>query len=444
MSVKRLVKKLLGCKGIAVDSVEIREVNGTDSLVVTAHLTKAFSLRDPSTGKRAPGYDSPPQARRWRHLDFADVPVYVEMWCRRIRCDDGSVKAESVPFARPGSRFTSAFEDQVAWMAKCLPKTAVSELMRIDWETVGSCIGRAVADWGKGADPLAGLANIGVDETSYKKGYKYMTVVVDHATKRVVWAHDGHGKDVLAEFFRELGPERCAGIRNYTADGARYISESFDEFCPKATRCLDPYHLVEWANEALDEIRRECWNEARKEVSKAKREAGKRKAGRPRKDDPEAAGIREAKDAADAIKGSKFALLKSPERLTEFQSAKLRFLAETQPLLYKAYELKELLRSATAMGEAGCAKAIDFFCFRCAVSKNEVLIALGEKVKRHREAILNTVRLGFTNAIVESTNGRIKKIIRMANGFRNVGNMISLIFLKLGGVDIPLPRRARA
>ena len=444
MSVKRLAKMLLGCKGIAIDSVSLREVNGARSVVVSVHLTKGFALRDPSTGKRAPGYDSPPQRRRWRHLDFADVPVYVEMDCRRVRCADGAVRAEAVPFARQGSRFTAAFEDQASWMAKHLPKTAVSELMRIDWETVGSCVGRSVADWGKGADPLAGLANIGVDETSYKKGYKYMTVIVDHATKRVVWAHDGHGKEVLAEFFRELGPERCAGIRNYTADGARYISESFGEFCPGATRCLDPYHLVEWANEALDEIRKECWNEARKQAAEAKRKAGKRKRGRLRGDDAEAAEAREAKEAADAIKGSRFALLKSPERLSEFQSAKLRFLAETQPSLYKAYELKELLRAATAMGEEGCGKAIDFFTFRCAVSKNDVLVALGEKVKRHREAILNTVRLGFTNAIVESTNGRIKKIIRMANGFRNVGNMISLIFLELGGVDVPLPRRARA
>jgi transposase len=121
MSMKRLVKRLLNFKGVVIDSVEIREVNGAESVVVSVHLTKAFALRDPSTGKREPKYDSPPQVRRWRHLDFADIPVYVEMECRRVKCGDGTVKAEAVPFARQSSRFTAAFEDQVSWMAKHLP-----------------------------------------------------------------------------------------------------------------------------------------------------------------------------------------------------------------------------------------------------------------------------------------------------------------------------------
>ena len=76
MSAKRLIKMLLNRKGIAVDSVDIREVDGVDSIVASVHLTKAFSLGDPSSGEGAQGYDSPPARRRWRRLDLGAIPVF--------------------------------------------------------------------------------------------------------------------------------------------------------------------------------------------------------------------------------------------------------------------------------------------------------------------------------------------------------------------------------
>lgn len=105
-----------------------------------------------------------------------------------------------------------------------------------------------------------------------------------------------------------------------------------DEFCPQAERCIDPFHVVQWATEALDEVRREAWREAQK---KAKAEP-KRKPGRPPKDAPK-------KDTtAKDLKGSRYALGKAPEHLTERQEAQLAFIAVSDKRLYRAYLLKDL------------------------------------------------------------------------------------------------------
>jgi transposase len=156
---------------------------------------------------------------------------------------------------------------------------------------------------------LEKLSRIGVDETSYKKGHKYITVVIDHDTGKVVWAHEGHGKTIFTKFFRLLNQEQLARIQLVSGDGAKWIQECIDQFCPQGKRCIDPFHVVQWANEALDEVRRAAWRDAQKQA----KDIPKRKRGRPRKDAPK-------KDTtAKDLKGSRFALGKAPEHLTDKQ-----------------------------------------------------------------------------------------------------------------------------
>jgi transposase len=119
--------------------------------------------------------------------------------------------SEELPFARPGSRFTRAFEDSCVWLARDAPKTVVSRLMRVDWATVGRMIERVVAEAAATSDEqwLAGLRRVGIDEVSYRKGRRYLLCVVCHDAGRIVWAQPGRSRAVLHSFFDELGPERC-------------------------------------------------------------------------------------------------------------------------------------------------------------------------------------------------------------------------------------------
>jgi len=103
-----------------------------------------------------------------------------------------------------------------------------------------------------------------------KKGHKYMTVVVNHETGHLIWAKKGHGKEILKEFFNALTPEQRASIKFVTADGARWIAECVKDFCPNAERCIDPFHVVAWANDSLDEVRKQAIRQAKKEAAEGK------------------------------------------------------------------------------------------------------------------------------------------------------------------------------
>ncbi len=98
------------------------------------------------------------------------------------------------------------------------------------------------------------LRCIGIDETSYRKGHTYMTVVVNHDTGDVIWLGDGHDEETLSGFFKLLTRKQRASIKYIAADGASWIQSCVKKYCPRAKRCLDPLHVVSWSNDALSQI----------------------------------------------------------------------------------------------------------------------------------------------------------------------------------------------
>ncbi len=180
-----------------------------------------------------------------------------------MNCGEHGPTVRAVPWARHAAGHTTVFDEQVAWLATQCSKSAVTELMRIAWRTVGAIITRVWDDVETLHDRFAGLARIGIDEISYKRGHRYLTVVVDHDTGRLVWAAPGRDKATLELFFDALGEDRCKLITHVSADGADWISAVVAEKCLNAVRCADPFHVVRWATDALDEVRRQAWNEAR-------------------------------------------------------------------------------------------------------------------------------------------------------------------------------------
>jgi transposase len=121
------------------------------------------------------------------------------------------------------------------------------------------------------------LEEIGIDETSYKKGHKYMTVIVNHKTGHLIWAKKGHGKEILSDFFKELTQEQRSNIKCVTADGARWIADCISDYCPNAVRCIDPFHVVAWANDTLDEVRKAAVRQAKKDMADGDASGGSKK-----------------------------------------------------------------------------------------------------------------------------------------------------------------------
>lgn len=443
-SANTLCKKLLNVKEAVILGHDFySDDEGVKHLRIKARPSFWHRNKCPFCGRKCSGYDHATLNNKvWRGLDWGGILVEIEAATNRVNCPEHGIVTASVPWAYPGSSFTKEFDLTVAWLATYLPRSAVSNYMRIDWATVGRCVTRTLND----IEPersrrLDGLVNIGIDETSYKKGHKYITVIVNHDTNTVVWASEGHGKSVLEKFYRCLTPEQLATIKVVTGDGAKWITECVNEFTPECERCVDPFHVVEWAMEALDEVRREVWREAYSEAQKLAKEHPQ-KPGRPKAGDTGVAIVAAARARADEIKNSAYALGKAPEHLTENQRLKVEMIASNNPRLYRAYRIKEKLRLLLKIKNVDAAEAeLKRWLWWASHSRIPAMVELNKRIRRHKEHILNTIRLGISNARIEATNNKIKLIVRKAYGFRNIQNMLDMVYLVCSDLVIPLPNR---
>ena len=147
-------------------------------------------------------------------------------------------------------------------------------------------------------------------------------------------------------------------------------------------------------------------------------------------------------EKAKSIKGAKHALGHNPENCTESQTDKIKLIENDYPDLYRAYQLKESLRLILHMKDAvQAATELDQWISDAATSGLKPMEELSEKIARHRENILNSIRCQANSAKSEAVNTTIKVLIKMARGFRNIGNMIALIYLKCSDLVIPLHNR---
>ena len=334
-SAKSLCKKLLNFKNTVITGCEFyTDADSVNHIRIQARPSKWHENECPYCHRRCPGYDSRCRKPRiWRGLDWGTTLVEIEYQTHRIECLEHGVVVADIPWAYPGSGFTKDFDLTAAWFAVHLPRSVVAEYFRVDWETVGRCISRTkdVIE-PEISHRLDNLVNIGIDETSYKKGHKYITVIVNHDTNTVVWIALGHGKSVLEKFYQQLTEEQRTSIKVVTGDGAKWITECVDEFTPDCVRCVDQFHVVQWAMDTLDEVRRESWRDAYTQVKELKK-ANPRKPGRPKEDDPVTQEIRQASEKADKIKNSSYALGKAPENLTEKQKIRVEMISKTDKRL---------------------------------------------------------------------------------------------------------------
>lgn len=417
-----LWRALLGVEKTVIERVEFDEDEGV--VVASVRPARRVAGRCGRCGRRSSWYDRGQGRRRWRTLDLGMIPVWLEADAPRVNCRIHGPTVRAVPWARHGAGHTRTFDEQVAWLATQCSKSAVTELMRVAWRTVGAIITRVWADVDAVHDQFADLRRLGIDEISYKRGHRYLTVVVCHDSGRLVWAAPGRDKATLAGFFDALeasGPGRCAQITHVSADGADWISDVVAERCAGAVRCADPFHIVRWATDALDEVRRTSWNTARGAVNQ-------RRAGR-------------ATGHAKALKHARYALWKNPENLTENQQAKLAWVAKTDHRLHRAYLLKEGLRLVFQLDYDEAVDALQRWIGWARRCRIPAFVALQKRIVKHQATILAAIEHGLSNGRIESVNTKIRLITRIAFGFRSPQALIALAMLNLGGHPPVLPGR---
>jgi transposase len=357
-------------------------------------------------------------------LDLGTTKVFLEANAPRVRCDDHGVTVAAVPWARHAAGHTRDFDDLAAWLAVRTSKSAVTQLLRVAWRTVGSIVTRVNADVDATVDRLDGLRRIGIDEISYKRGHRYLIVVVDHDSGRLVWAGPGRNDTALHVFFDELGPDRAALLTHVSADMADWIARVVAARAPNALRSADPFHVVAWAIEALDIERRRAWNQAK----------GRR---------PTRGLARQERSTGDAqhISQARYALWKNPGDLTGRQRHQLDWIAKTDPRLWRAYLLKEGLRYVFAVkGEEGKA-ALDRWAIWARRCRMPAFVQLQRRIAAHRPAIDAALDTGLSQGLVESTNTKIRLLTRVAFGFHGYQPLVALAMLALGSHPPRLPGR---
>lgn len=424
MRVSTAFNRMLEIPGAGVASVTF-----TPEGVVVGLRRRFRRLTCPCGFSTTATYDR--SVRRWRHLDLGAARLFLEAEIRRLRCQVcATVRTETVPWARPGARHTRDLEDVVAFLAQRCDKTTVARLVRVSWEAVSSIVTRVVASC---LDParLEGLYRIGVDEVSYRKGHRYLTVVADHdRAGAVVWAGEGRNAATLGAFYEQLGEENAGRLEAVSLDMGHAYRSATDTYAPQAAQCVDPFHVIRAANEAIDKTRRWAWNQTRHKTPPPKRPRG-----RPPADAPPP-----PRDQVRWVKATRWALLKDPAKLTHTQQEVLGELRRSRSVLWRAYLLKEELRDLYRLPDPSlAAHHLDRWLAWASRCRIPAFVALSRTIRKERHRILAAVHLGLSNSKLEGLNSKIRLINHRGYGHHSAAAVISMIYLCCGGITVQLP-----
>jgi len=264
--------------------------------------------------------------------------------------------------------------------------------LRLDDETVYRVDKRKLEELAlEKLDPVPVPKHMSVDEVAWQKWHKYVTNVVDVDQRKVIWNHQGRGKVNLDKFFRSLGAENCEKIEAVACDGARGYLSSIKQYATNALIVLDHFHVKKYLNDAVDTVRKE-------ELKKARQQ-----------NNGELSAILHC--------NKRFILMQN--KVTNKKQDLLEKLATLNERVYKAMLLKEQFLSIY-IDPRTARRTLRQWIVAAIKSKIPAFVELGNKFFRKRNYLLNYFRCKITTAISEGINNKIKRLSRMAYGYRNV------------------------
>jgi transposase len=319
--------------------------------------------------------------------------VFLHVPRRKVRClEDGTIRVEEIDWIR--KRFSLRFAQQVYRLTAITTNQEAGWYLGLDDETVyriDKCMLEQLAE--EKLDPPAAPTLMSVDEVSWRKRHKYVTNVIDIQKRKVIWNHNGRGKSVLDKFYHKLGRKGCETIQAVASDGAKGFLSSTTAFAKNALIVLDHFHVKKYLNDALDTVRKEELRKARKEHN----------------------------DELSKILhcNQRFILMKSSQ--SKKKQDLLAKLAALNERVYQAMLLKEQFLAVYAAKDRETAQSIlKGWIIAALKSKILAFVDLGLKFFRKRHFILNYFVCNITTAISEGINNKIKRLSRMAYGFKDV------------------------
>lgn len=397
---------LLRVQGFVVEGAEV--LREEDAVVIRGRRRSHALPRCPMHRDEVLSGEIKTTSVLWRHLNAIGCRVYLKCDVREGRCRkcDGR-RMERVPWATAQARHTRAFDRGVGSLVQVADKSATARMFGVCWRTVGRIVERVVKEC-LPRDLLDGLEAIAVDETAYRSGHRYLTVVTDLMTSRVVWVAEGKSGETLRQFFEALGAARAQKLRLVAMDMSEAYVSVVKECAPEAEIVFDRFHVVKLLLDAVDEVRRaEC-----------RRLTG---------------------EDLRALKHTRFSLLRNPKHLSPQDKAAIARVEATNRRLTRAYQLRVDFEELWRLRSESKAREFLMRWTRSALqSRLEPFRKFGRTVRAHLDGILMFVRAyGVTNAIAEGMNNKIKLLIHKAYGFHSVNALMSMIFLCCTGITLP-------
>lgn len=385
----------LGLQGFEVESVEVEELGGPDEpgrRIKVVRIRRRWGLHHcGECGKEhREGLFEEFESIGFRDCSIGDFETYLEVRAMRVACCGGT-RVERMPFAMEGFRMTRRFFERVAALCTRLAIQTVAEMVGLSWDTVARIDKRAIElALGDHQEMLRGLRWIGVDEVSRTGGRVYFTIVTNLETGRVVWIGDGKGEKGLRPFLDILGAKGRRRLRGVVSDlGYRGVIVSC---LPQAIWILDRFHIIQWVNEALNQLRRRLFSAAPSD------ELGR------------------------TLKVKKWLLLTARERLRHKAKLELgQLLAPNEPL-FKGYLLKEQLRGILHHPWkyfGALLKRLQEWIEMALSTKIPEILRMARRLEPHIEAVVAGHRHHLKMGLVESINGKIVALRVQAHGYRD-------------------------
>jgi transposase len=353
--------------------------------------------------------------RSWRHLDFFQFEAWLHCDVPRVACGScGKTTQMPVPWARPGSGFTAAFEALALALCRQLPVRQAASLLRCAdkqlWRRIEFYVGQARA-----LESFAGVQIVGIDETSLRRGQNYITVVHDLDARRLLFATQGRDHQTVADFAADLKAHGGdpAQVRHVCMDMSAAYAKGVGLALPDAQISYDRYHVVAMAMEAMDQVRRQEMADDSQAVRSA-------------------LGRRDGKAARQLMWGMR----RNPVSWSSKQIDVMHWLQRSTLKSARAWRLKMALRQVYARARqhnSGDQAATDLRAWLgwARRSRLEPFKKLAATLKERFDAVVRGMTDHRSNAFVEAMNGLLQQAKRAARGFRTSANFIAIAYLRM-------------
>lgn len=345
--------------------------------------------------------------RSFRHLDTMQYQTILHCEIPRVKCAEHGVLQVKTPWAEPKSRFTRHFETLAIDVLKSMSTKAGCELLGISWDEAHAIKQRAVLR-GLARRPTSTFRRLGVDEVSFRKGHKYLTIVTDLDEKRVIFIGRNRKKETLDAFYDALSEDQINAIEAVAMDmWPAYISSTM-EHVPDAEKKIvfDRFHIIKHMNDAV--------NDVRKKEHRALLKIGD-----------------------ETLKGARYAVLYGEENVPEKYEDVLAELRDANLKTSRAWAIKELLRKIWTYNRLGWAKKLWKEWYDWAIrSRLEPVKKVARMLKKNLGQIMNFFKHPISTSTNEGMNLRIQNIKRKAYGYRNEENLRSAVLFEVGGLDL--------